>query len=135
MSELKPCPYGCDAEIDEVHHRVFHHTGGIFLHDGQNEHCPLNGLWVHTQFWNNRPIEDALKEIVKNDGEKIEWFQSQLSDLTAKNEGVRKALIITRSHASDIRMTNIGFKPNGYDVVKTGQNIEDIAQAALEASA
>ncbi len=66
-----------------------------------------------------RPIEDALKEIVKNDGEKIEWFQSQLSDLTAKNEGLRKALIITRSHASDIRMTNIGFKPNGYDVVKT----------------
>ncbi len=62
-------------------------------------------------------------------------FQSELSDLKAENERLRKALIITKSHASDIRMTNIGFKPNGYDVVKTGQNIEDIAQAALEASA
>ncbi len=46
------------------------------------------------------PIEDALKEIVKNDGEKIEWFQSQLTTLQAENErweGLRSYL----SHTFD----------------------------------
>ena len=62
----------------------------------------------------------------------IDALQSQLADAKAENERLKTALQITKSHASDIRMTNIGFKPNGYDVVKTGQSIEDIAEAALK---
>lgn len=51
-----------------------------------------------------RPIEDALKEIVKNDGEKIEWFQSQLSTLQAENERLRELpLEILNNHLALVK--------------------------------